>query len=83
MSANAVPGPPSAGEAPPDWQALAFAFAALLEQCRGSQRAEAEHHAAELAQQRAAHARDRLHDRESLLDLVAHELKTPVAVIKA
>ena len=65
------------------WRTLAVALAALLAQGRAERSAEAERHAARQAAQRAAHERDLVQDRENFLALVAHELKTPVAVIKA
>ena len=45
--------------------------------------ADAEQHVAEQSAQRAPLERQLVQDREDFLDLVAHELKTPVAVIKA
>ncbi len=45
--------------------------------------ADAERHNAEQSAQRASSQRQILQDREDFLGLVAHELKTPVAVIKA
>src|ERR1700694_801720 len=68
---------------PRGWRALAVALAGLLAQSDGALVSDAQRHKSELASQRAAHDRDLLHDREAFLGLVAHELKTPAAVIKA
>jgi signal transduction histidine kinase len=48
-----------------------------------SARPTAERHLAEQSAQRASFQRQLLQDREDFLGLVAHELKTPVTVIKA
>jgi signal transduction histidine kinase len=65
------------------WRRLATLLALLLARSGAAQRADAERHSAEQVAQRAAFRRDRDHDRASFLDLVAHEVKTPVAVIRA
>src|SRR5437764_4582825 len=75
-----VDAPPPEGER---WRSLAALLALLLARARESERAAVERHSAERDAQRAAFQRDLAHDRESFLDLVAHELKTPVAVIRA
>jgi two-component system, OmpR family, phosphate regulon sensor histidine kinase PhoR len=69
--------------APRGWRALAVALAGLLAQSDQARVSDARRHERELASQRAAHDRDLLQDREAFLGLVAHELKTPAAVIKA
>jgi two-component system CheB/CheR fusion protein len=68
---------------PRGWRALAVALAGLLAQSDRALVSDAQRHKSELASQRAAYDRDLLHDREAFLGLVAHELKTPAAVIKA
>lgn len=65
------------------WRDLAVLLVTLLAASAQSRRVEAEHHAAELASERDAHRRALLRDREDFLDVVAHELKTPVAIIRA
>jgi signal transduction histidine kinase len=71
-----------AGE-PRGWRALAVALAGLLAQSDRARVSDAQRHESEIASQRAAHDRDLLQDREAFLGVVAHELKTPAAVIKA
>lgn len=65
------------------WRDLAVLLATLLAASTQTRQVEAEHHAAELASERDAHRRALLRDREDFLDVVAHELKTPVAIIRA
>ena len=65
------------------WRRLATLLLLLLGESRTAQRAAEARHSAEQAAQRASFARDLEQDRETFLDLVAHELKTPLAVIKA
>ena len=64
------------------WRALAVALAGLLAQSDRARVDDAQRHESELASQRVAHDRDLLQDRENFLGLVAHELKTPAAVIR-
>jgi signal transduction histidine kinase len=68
---------------PRGWRALAVALAGLLAQSDRARVSDAQRHESELAGQRAAHDRDLVQDREAFLGLVAHELKTPAAVIRA
>ena len=65
------------------WRALAFGLAGLLAQSDRARVADAQRHESELVGQRLVHERNLLQDREAFLGLVAHELKTPAAVIKA
>ncbi len=65
------------------WGRLAATLVGLLAQSDQARLADAERHSSELASQQAVHDLDLLQDRESFLGLVAHELKTPAAVIKA
>lgn len=58
-------------------------LALLLAESYAGREREAARHAAEQAAQRAAFDRSLVQDREGFLRLVAHELKTPVAVVKA
>jgi signal transduction histidine kinase len=78
LSEEVRPGRTSGG-----WRALALGLAGLLAQSDRARAAEAHRHESELANQRLAHDRDLLQDREAFLGVVAHELKTPAAVIKA
>jgi signal transduction histidine kinase len=65
------------------WRGLALALLRALGESREGRAADAERHVAEQSAQRASFERRILQDREDFLGLVAHELKTPVAVIKA
>lgn len=65
------------------WRGLALSLLQALGESREGRAADAERHLAEQSAQRASFQRQILQDREDFLGLVAHELKTPVAVIKA
>jgi signal transduction histidine kinase len=65
------------------WRGLALSLFQALSESHAGRAAEAERHVGEQATQRAAFERQIVQDREDFLALVAHELKTPVAVIKA
>jgi signal transduction histidine kinase len=65
------------------WRGLALSLFQSLSESHAGRTAEAERHVAEQATQRASFERQIVQDREDFLGLVAHELKTPVAVIKA
>lgn len=83
-----APSPRNGSDRPPAddaarWRDLALTLGLLLAESYSERAAEAERHAAEQAAERAAHRDSLLQDREHFLDLVAHELRTPVAVIKA
>jgi signal transduction histidine kinase len=65
------------------WRGLAIALLRALGESHQGRAADAERHLAEQSAQRASFERRLLQDREDFLGLVAHELKTPVAVIKA
>ena len=65
------------------WRALALSLVQALTESHADRRADAERHLQQQAVQQASHERQILQDREDFLGLVAHELKTPVAVIKA
>jgi two-component system, OmpR family, phosphate regulon sensor histidine kinase PhoR len=65
------------------WRGLALSLFQSLSESHAGRAAEAERHVAEQATQRASFERQIVQDREDFLGLVAHELKTPVAVIKA
>ena len=54
-----------------------------LTESRAGRVADAERHAVEQSEQQATFQRQIVQDREDFLALVAHELKTPVAVVKA
>jgi signal transduction histidine kinase len=65
------------------WRGLAFTLLQELTRSHAGRAADAERHVAEQTAQRASFQRQLVQDREDFLGLVAHELKTPVAVIKA
>src|ERR671932_422287 len=65
------------------WRGLAISLLQALCESHAGRAADAERHVAEQSAQRASFQRQILQDREDFLGLVAHELKTPVAVIKA
>ena len=65
------------------WRGLALSLLQALSDSHAGRTADAERHAAEQSAQRASFEHRILQDREDFLGLVAHELKTPVAVIKA
>src|ERR671939_587234 len=65
------------------WRGLAISLLQALGESHAGRAADAERHSAEQSAQRASFQRQILQDREDFLGLVAHELKTPVAVIKA
>jgi signal transduction histidine kinase len=65
------------------WRALALSLVQALTESHADRRADAERHLEQQAVQQASHERQIVQDREDFLGLVAHELKTPVAVIKA
>jgi signal transduction histidine kinase len=65
------------------WRGLAITLLQALGESHAGRAADAERHVAEQSAQRASFQRQILQDREDFLGLVAHELKTPVAVIKA
>lgn len=65
------------------WRGLGLSLAQALCESRAGRATDAERHAAEQSVQRASFERQVVQDREDFLGLVAHELKTPVAVIKA
>jgi two-component system CheB/CheR fusion protein len=65
------------------WRGLAISLLQALGESHAGRVADAERHVAEQSAQRASFQRQVLQDREDFLGLVAHELKTPVAVIKA
>jgi signal transduction histidine kinase len=65
------------------WRTLAISLLQALVESRDGRLADAERHVAEQSADRASFQRQILQDREDFLGLVAHELKTPVAVIKA
>ena len=65
------------------WRGVAISAIQALAETREGRAADAERHIAEQSAQRTSFQRQILQDREDFLGLVAHELKTPVAVIKA
>ena len=65
------------------WRGVAIGALQALAESREGRAADAERHIAEQSAQRTSFQRQMLQDREDFLGLVAHELKTPVAVIKA
>ena len=75
--------PPAAQKDLSAWRALAVTLVQALTESHAGRRADAERHLEEQAAQQASHERQVVQDREDFLGLVAHELKTPVAVIKA
>jgi signal transduction histidine kinase len=66
-----------------NWRTLALALGALLVQTDTQRVIDAEGQAVEPAGHKTAHDQDTLAGRDSIVGLVAHELKTPVAIIKA
>jgi signal transduction histidine kinase len=65
------------------WRGLALSLFQALSESHAGRAADAERHDSEQAAQRASFEYQIVQDREDFLGLVAHELKTPVAVIKA
>jgi two-component system phosphate regulon sensor histidine kinase PhoR len=65
------------------WRWLAVSAIQALSESRASRVADAERHAVEQSEQEATLQRRMIQDREDFLAVVAHELKTPVAVVKA
>jgi len=65
------------------WRGLALALFQTLAETRADQISDGDRYAAEQSAQRASFERQLVQVREDFLGLVAHELKTPVAVIKA
>lgn len=65
------------------WRGLALTLVQALTQSQAERTADAEHHLQQQAVQQASYELRIAQDREDFLGLVAHELKTPVAVIKA
>jgi signal transduction histidine kinase len=65
------------------WRGLAINLLQALGESREERAADAERHQAEQSSQHASFERRLVQDREDFLGIVAHELKTPVAVIKA
>ena len=72
---------------PPDelsvWRGLALSLLQALGETREGRASDAKRHQAEQSAQQASLERRMVQDREDFLGIVAHELKTPVAVIKA
>ena len=66
-----------------NWRTLALALGSLLAQTHALRVTDIEGQASELAQQNAAYEVDVLAGRDSMLGLVVHELKMPLAIIKA
>ena len=65
------------------WRGLAISLLRALGESDEARAADAERHQAEQSAQQASLERRVVQDREDFLGVVAHELKTPVAVIKA
>jgi signal transduction histidine kinase len=65
------------------WRGLALILLHALTESRAGRAADVERHLEERAVQQASYERQIVRDREDFLALVAHELKTPVAVVKA
>jgi len=65
------------------WRWLAVSAIQALAETRADRVADAERHAVEQSEQQQTFQRQIVQDREDFLALVAHELKTPVAVAKA
>lgn len=65
------------------WRWMAVTALQALAESRAGRVADAERHAVEQSEQQATFERQIVQDREDFLALVAHELKTPVAVVKA
>ena len=65
------------------WRWLAVTAIESLAETRADRAADAQRHAVEQSEQQATLKRQIVQDREDFLGLVAHELKTPVAVVKA
>jgi signal transduction histidine kinase len=65
------------------WRGLAISLLQALTETRDGRAADAERHRAEQSGQQASFERRIVQDREDFLGIDAHELKTPVAVIKA
>ncbi len=65
------------------WKSLALTLLNLLARSRDAQAADARRHEVELEAQRVGFAHHLSEDREIFMDLVAHELRTPLAVVKA
>ena len=65
------------------WRGLAISMLQALGESHEGRAADAERHQAEQSAQQASLERRVVQDREDFLGIVAHELKTPVAVIKA
>jgi signal transduction histidine kinase len=66
-----------------NWRTLALALGSLLAQTHALRVTDMEGQASEPAQRNAAYEEDVLAGRDSMLGLVVHELKTPLAIIKA
>ncbi len=65
------------------WRGIALSLVQALSESRAGRAADAERHLEEQVARHASYQHQILQDREDFLGLVAHELKTPVAVIKA
>jgi two-component system CheB/CheR fusion protein len=65
------------------WRWVALTAIQALAETRADRAADAQRHADEQSEQQATFQRQIAQDREDFLALVAHELKTPVAVVKA